>query len=103
MNIGGHEEDRFLGHTYKNDGSAYQRDHILETSFELMLLLPLLLLLLTTLHNKELHNLYFPPTIFRVIKSRRITGWTGSTQERKEICIQNFIRKTLRYDTHARH
>jgi hypothetical protein len=26
------------------------------------------------LHNEELHNLYFPPSIIKIIKSRRI-GW----------------------------
>jgi hypothetical protein len=28
------------------------------------------------LHNEELHNLYTPPSIIRVIKSRRMR-WTG--------------------------
>jgi hypothetical protein len=28
------------------------------------------------LHNKELHNLYFPPSIIRMIKSRRMR-WAG--------------------------
>jgi hypothetical protein len=28
------------------------------------------------LHNEELHNLYFPPSIIRIIKSRRMR-WAG--------------------------
>jgi hypothetical protein len=28
------------------------------------------------LHNEELHNLYFPPNIVRVLKSRRVR-WVG--------------------------
>jgi PAS domain-containing protein len=31
------------------------------------------------LHNEELHNLFFPPNIIRVVKSRRMR-WTGHVE-----------------------
>jgi hypothetical protein len=39
------------------------------------------------LHNEELHDLYFSPTILRVIKSRRIK-WAGhvACMGRGELC-----------------
>jgi hypothetical protein len=43
------------------------------------------------LHNEELNDLYLPPNIIRVIKSRRIR-WTGHVARMggKEMCIQDF-------------
>jgi hypothetical protein len=41
------------------------------------------------LHNEELHNLYFSPSIIRVIKSRRM-GWAGMKHEwGEEECIED--------------
>jgi hypothetical protein len=39
------------------------------------------------LHSEELHNLYLPPTIIRVIR-----GWAGHGREEK--CVQYFGWKT---------
>jgi hypothetical protein len=40
------------------------------------------------LHNEELHNLYFSPSIIRMIKSRRMS-WTGHVagRERREMHV----------------
>jgi hypothetical protein len=38
------------------------------------------------LHNEELHNLYFSPSIIRMIKSRR-KRWAGNVVEMGEDCI----------------
>jgi hypothetical protein len=39
------------------------------------------------LHNKEIHNLYYSPSIIRMIKSRRMR-WAGHvTQMEQEECI----------------
>jgi hypothetical protein len=37
----------------------------------------------TKLHNEELQNLYFPPSIIRIIKSRRMR-WTGHVARMEE-------------------
>jgi hypothetical protein len=48
------------------------------------------------LHNEELHNLYAPPNIIGVIKSRRMR-WTGNVARvRDQKCIQHFDWKTWR-------
>jgi hypothetical protein len=39
------------------------------------------------LHNEELHNLYFSPSIIRVIKSRRIDGQGMQHEWGEEECI----------------
>jgi len=50
-------------------------------------------------NNDELHNLYTPPNITRVIKSRN-TRWVGHTAQTGEVtyavekCIQHFGWKT---------
>jgi hypothetical protein len=48
------------------------------------------------LHNEELHNLYFSPNIVRIIKSRRMTGRTCSTNRGEEEYIQVFSEETKR-------
>jgi hypothetical protein len=46
------------------------------------------------LHNEELHNLYSPPSIIRMIKSRRMR-WAGHVARMgKEECIQDIGEKT---------
>jgi hypothetical protein len=40
---------------------------------------------LRKLNNEELHDLYFPPNIVRVIKSRRMR-WARQVARRREAC-----------------
>jgi hypothetical protein len=52
--------------------------------------------MLITLHNEELHNLYPSPSIIRVIKSRRLE-WAGHVAKHgtDEKYIHDSDRKTL--------
>jgi hypothetical protein len=45
------------------------------------------------LHNEELNDLYSPPNIVRVIKSRRMR-WAGNIARVGEMCIQDFCGET---------
>jgi hypothetical protein len=53
---------------------------------------------LTKLHNDELHSLYFPPNIVRVIKSRR-GRWAGHVARMGERCLQGFGWEARRQET----
>jgi hypothetical protein len=44
----------------------------------------------TRLHNEELHNLYAPPTIIRVMKLRRMRRAGNVARIGEEKCIQYF-------------
>jgi hypothetical protein len=52
------------------------------------------------LHNEELHNLYFSPSIIKIIKSRRMR-WAGhvTRMREEEECIWNFGGKAGRKET----
>jgi hypothetical protein len=53
------------------------------------------------LHNEELHNLYFSPSIIRMIKSRRMrwAGYVKRMREGRRGCIHNFGGKPRREGT----
>jgi hypothetical protein len=51
------------------------------------------------LHNDEFHDLYSSPNIVRVIKSRRMMGWTCVTHGGVERCLQGFCWEDRRQET----
>jgi len=44
------------------------------------------------LHNEELNDLYYSPTIVRVIQSRKLK-WAGHVESTDVSCIQDFSRE----------